>query len=401
MALQSNDLFVVQSQTDSKLYKLKLSDLDAYIEGSTGIQFRGSVDLNNAPNAQTPSVTLPATNGDLYIVESDAGAINAGWVMEIGVTSASENDRIIWDADSNYWVLVTGGTNTGGTVTDITATLPLESDGDSVTPVLTINQARTTTAATAAADGKGTTGAVAKLAEATDVAHTTGTGDTTAVVTADLLKATNEIVEGLALAAGGVQTVTTADANGNSALTISPTTGNVVVEISTSNDTTYGVVQIATATDITNGTAGASAVVDASQLKDVSDSVDALVSGVSSVTTTDVNGNSALSSSPIEGDVVVEVATATNAGYGVVQVASASDITNGTAGGGAVVDASQLKDAIDNLPQTALNSITEGGTAIVTGALQIATDADNDVTIGVNEETFCPYDFSSLTDITA
>ena len=31
MALQSNDLFVVQSQTDSQLYKLKLSDLDAYI----------------------------------------------------------------------------------------------------------------------------------------------------------------------------------------------------------------------------------------------------------------------------------------------------------------------------------------------------------------------------------
>jgi len=324
MALQTNDLLVVQSQTDSQLYKLKIGDLDTYLEGSSGVQFRGSVDLNNSPSAQTPVVTLPATNGDLYIVESDAGTIDAGWVMEAGVTSASENDRIIWDADNGYWVLVTGGSNTGGTVVDITATLPLETDGDTVNPVLTILEARTPTAATAAADGKGTAGAVARLAEATDVAATSGTGASDAVVTADLLKATNDIVNGLSLAPGGVTTVTTTDVNSNSALTISPTAGNVVIELNTASDTEYGVVQIATASDITNGTSGPSA----------------------------------------------------------------------------VVDSSQLKDAIDNLPQTALNSITEGGTGIVTGALQISTDADNDVLIGVVEETFAPYDFSSLTDIT-
>ena len=96
MALQSNDLFVIQSQTDSKLYKLRLSDLDAYLEGSSGVQFRGSVDLNNGAAAQTPAVTLPAANGDLYIVEADAASINADWIMEAGVTTASENDRIIW-----------------------------------------------------------------------------------------------------------------------------------------------------------------------------------------------------------------------------------------------------------------------------------------------------------------
>ena len=327
MALQSNDLFVVQSQTDSQLYKLKLSDLDAYLEGSSGVQFRGSVDLNNSAGAQTPDpITLPAANGDLYIVESDANPIQADWIMDTGVTTASENDRIIWDATNGYWVLVAGGTSTGGTVTDITATLPLESDGDPVTPVLTINQARTTTAATAAADGKGTAGAVAKLAEATDVAHTTGTADATAVVTADLLKATNDIVEGLVVSGGAVTTVTTTDADANGALTISPTSGNVVIEIATAED----------------------------------------------------DGSS----------------------YGVVSVATDSDITNGTAGAGAVVTAEQLKDAIDNLPQEALQSLTEGGTGIVTGALKIETDADKNVTIGVIEEVFAPYDFSSLTDIT-
>ena len=324
MALQTNDLLVVQSQTDSQLYKLKIGDLDTYLEGSSGVQFRGSVDLNNAPSAQTPAITLPAANGDLYIVERDAAVIEAGWVMDAGVTSADENDRIIWDADSNYWVLISGGSSTGGTLTGITATLPLETDGDTINPVLTINEARTRTAATAAADGKGTAGAVARLAEADDVAATTGTGATDAVVTADLLKQTNDIVNGLALSPGGVTTVTTTDANSNGSLSISPTAGNVVIEIKTADETDYGVVQIANASDITNGTAGASA----------------------------------------------------------------------------VVDASQLKDAIDNLPQTALNSITEGGAGIVTGALKISTDANNDVLIGVVEETFAPYDFSSLTDIT-
>jgi len=325
MALQGNDLLVVQSQTDSQLYKLKVSDLDIYLEGSSGIQFRGSVDLNNSPAAQTPTVTLPAANGDLYIVEADAATIDAGWVMEGGTTSANENDRIIWDSDSNVWVLVAGGTSTGGTVTDITATLPLECDGDTINPVLTINQARTTTAAGVASDGKGTAGAVARLAEDADVVHTSGTAATDAVVTADLLKATNDVVNGLALAAGGVQTVTTKDANSNAALAISPTAGNVEIEINTASDSEYGVVQIA----------------------------------------------------------------------------NDSDITNGTSGPTAVVDASQLKDAIDNLPQTALNSITEGGTDIVAGALEIVTDADNDVTIGVKADTFCTADFSALDDINA
>ena len=325
MALQSSDLFVIQSQTDNQLYKLRVDDLLSAVEGGAGINFRGSVDLNNAPGDQVPAVTLPATNGDLYIVESDCPVINAGWVMVNGETAASEGDRIIYDEDSNGWILVVTGGGGTGTVTDIVASLPLESDGDAETPVISILEARTSTAATAAADGKGTDGAVHRLAESADVVHTTGSADPRAVVTADLLKATNEIVQGLSVAAGGVTTVTTTDANSNSSLTIAPTSGNVVIEIETADESTYGVVQLA----------------------------------------------------------------------------SDSDITLGTAGATAVVDASQLKNAIDALPQTALNSIAEGGTDIVTGALQIVTDVNKDVTIGVNNQTFVPFDFASLPDITA
>lgn len=330
MALQNTDLFVVQSQSDKKLYSLKLSDLIAEVEAGGGVVFKGAVDLNNPPASS--GVSLPAGNGDFYMVESDAPAIDSGWVMQGSETSASKGDRVIYDGDDASWLLITSGTDEAGTVTGVVATLPLESDGDAVEPVLSILPARTTTAAGAAGDGKGTAGSVAKLAEAADVAHD-GTGDATAVVTADLLKQTNAIVEGLVLSPGGVTTVTTTNADGNDALTISPTSGNVVVEVATAAD---------------DGSA-----------------------------------------------------------YGVVQVASASDITNGTSGAGAVVDASQLAAEIEPLPKTAVISVTEGGTDIVTGAVKVTTtnDATNanekNVTVGVAVETFCPYDFSSLTDINA
>lgn len=197
MPIQNSDLLVVQSQTDNQLYKLRIDSLDAHIQDSSGVQFRGSVDINNSASAQSPPVTLPATNGDLYILSADSSAIDSDWVMPPGVTSVSENDRIIWSSTDGYWTYITVGTDTGGTVTDITATLPLETDGDNINPVLTINEARTITASNIAGDGKGTKGAVNRLAENADVVHTTGTGATDAVVTADLLKSTNEIVVGL------------------------------------------------------------------------------------------------------------------------------------------------------------------------------------------------------------
>lgn len=325
MALDPNDLFIVQSQDDNQLYSVRLADLDTYLESSSGIQFRGSVDLNDPPSAQSPQVNLPATNGDLYIVEADANPIDSGWVMHGGETEAKENDRIIFDWTSGgTWVLVSGGSSTGGTVTDVTASLPLKSSGDPVTPVITIRQARTDTKATTDGDGEGTAGAVAKLAETADVEHTSGSGDSTAVVTADLLKATNDAVQNLVVNAGGVQSVSTNDVDGNGALTILPTSGDVKIEINTSSETEYGVVQIATDTDIIAGVAGPSA----------------------------------------------------------------------------VVDAAKLKDALADLPTTAMQDLTEGGTDIVSGALQIDNNADLEYTIGVNIKTFVSYDFSALTDIT-
>ena len=313
MALDSTDLFVVQSQTDAELYKLSLNDLEAHLGGGAGIQLRGSVDLLQPPTGQ---IHLPQLNGDMYIVQTDALVINAGWTMKGGVTSANANDRIVWIADDSAYELIVGGSNTGGTVTDVIGTDPIEVDmiSDPTKPVVSVKEATTTS-----------TGVVARLALATDVESTNNSPANDAVVTADLLNATNKVVDALALSPGGVQTVATDDVNNNDALTVSPQTGNAKIEIKTSSDSDYGVVQLADATDITTGTAGA----------------------------------------------------------------------------GAVVSADQLKDVIDTIPTTAdfgLLTITEGGTDIVAGALDI-TDTSGDVTIGVKEGTFVPANFAALPDI--
>ena len=76
------------------------------------------------------------------MVESDAPTIDSGWVMQGGETSATQGDRIIYDGDDANWILIASGSSNAGTVTGVTASLPLESDGDAVTPVISIVEAR-------------------------------------------------------------------------------------------------------------------------------------------------------------------------------------------------------------------------------------------------------------------
>lgn len=262
MALNSTDLFVVQSQSDSNLYKLSLNALTAAIEGGSGVNFRGTADLLSSAASQiNPD---PALNGDAYIVLQDAPTINGTWVMADGVTSASENDRIIWDGGNANWILLTGGTDTGGTLTEVQGTSPIQVDmtSDPTKPVVSIDSATTTVR-----------GSVARLATAADVADTNTTPSETAVVTADLLQATNKILNDLQVSPGGVTSVSTDDLNGNNSLSITPASGPVKIEIKNASTSDYGVTSLATAQNITDGTSGAGAVVDAAQLKTVKQSI--------------------------------------------------------------------------------------------------------------------------------
>ena len=262
MALKTTDLFVVQDSSTKDLYKVSAAQLGAAIEGGSGVNFRGSVDLLTAMTGQLDPD--PAINGDLYIVERDAPTINNTWTMANGETQAFENDRVIWDANDGGWVLVTGGNNTGGTIVEVQGQVPITIDdlADATRPIVKIREATTSLS-----------GSVKRLAGAADVVDTNLNPPTDAVVTADLLQATNKEVADLLLSPGGVTKVSSDDVNSNAALTISPNVGDVKVEIKTATEPAYGVVSLASAQDVIDGTAGAGAVVDAAQLKTVSDSI--------------------------------------------------------------------------------------------------------------------------------
>ena len=71
----------------------------------------------------------------------------------------TEGDRVIYDGDNSNWILISSG-SANAAIAGVDASLPLKSDGNAVTPVLSIREARTETAATAAGDGEGPDGAV-------------------------------------------------------------------------------------------------------------------------------------------------------------------------------------------------------------------------------------------------
>ena len=75
------------------------------------------------------------------------------------------------------------------------------------------------------------------------------------MVTADLLKETNTVLEDLVLSPGGVQTVTYANSDGNDAIIVSPTSGAVTLDLKDATEGLSGVGRIASASDITAGTA--------------------------------------------------------------------------------------------------------------------------------------------------
>lgn len=232
MALQSSDLFVVQS-LDKKSWKLSFNKLQAAIEGGSGINFRGQVDLNVTPNGQlNPD---PPVNGDLYLVSSDADPIFGLWDMANGVTAAKKNDRIVYDSVDSKWVLVQGGSSTEGVVIEVKGAEPIIVNSDDPTkPIVSI---RTATIAES--------GAVVRLATSSDVDPSIPDPSTTAVVTADLLHTTNSTIETVletltldaVLTNGNVSDKNIELTNGNDLIHLTPNENRVLIAGSALSDT--------------------------------------------------------------------------------------------------------------------------------------------------------------------
>ena len=121
MALADSDLFLVQSASDNKLYKIRTDKLIEKVEAGSAITFKGSVELADSP-ATNGIVIASAKNGDMYVVESTTSSIDGGWTIQDSPASATKGDRILWDDDNSQWILITSGGGGAGTLTGITAT---------------------------------------------------------------------------------------------------------------------------------------------------------------------------------------------------------------------------------------------------------------------------------------
>ena len=186
MALESTDLLVVQKQSGAKeIRKASLSQLSDYLQAEPGVIYKGLANFTDGGDE-------PATKnmGDLYINNAPGDGTWAWSANSDGITDVKPGDRALYNGST--WDIIQSGSDDAG-VTSVTASLPLSVTGDPAEPNVESRQASTTES-----------GHVQRLATEDDVKKD-GSGSTNAVVTADLLKATNAALDGAI--AGGVSNV--------------------------------------------------------------------------------------------------------------------------------------------------------------------------------------------------
>jgi len=186
MALEATDLLVVQKQSGGKeVRKASLSQLNDYLQTEPGVVYKGQANFTDAGEEPASKNT-----GDLYINDAPATGTWAWSANSNGYTTVTPGDRALWSGAS--WDIIQSGADDIG-VSNVTGSLPITISGTAGEPNVEIEQATTTAA-----------GAIARLATSADVSPS-GTGETTAVVTADLLKQTN--IDLAAATSGGLTSV--------------------------------------------------------------------------------------------------------------------------------------------------------------------------------------------------
>ena len=171
MAFEVTDLLVVQKQTGAaEIRKASVQQLSQFLQSSNFVVYKGLADFTNA--LEEPSAKAV---GDLYI-NSAAAAGTWAWGANSGsITTVNPVDRALWNGTN--WDIITDATSSGGGVQSVAGTLPIEVGGTSSEPVVAVKEATTVIS-----------GVVARLAVASDL-KLDGTGQATAVVTADLMGA--------------------------------------------------------------------------------------------------------------------------------------------------------------------------------------------------------------------
>ena len=188
MALESTDLIVVQKQDGAKeIRKASLTQLSDYLQTEAGVTYKGTANFTDAGEEPTTKNV-----GDMYINDGVGAPGTWAWSANAeGITDVYAGDRCLWNG--TQWDVMQSGAGDVG-VTEVQGSLPIEIKGTSETPVVEIKTATTTEP-----------GVVARLATDADVTASTGTGSSSAVVTADLLKKSNEDI--LSATSGGLTSV--------------------------------------------------------------------------------------------------------------------------------------------------------------------------------------------------
>ena len=331
MALEPNDLMVVQKASGAQeIRKATMQQLSDFLQTSDTVAYKGTANFTQAGEEPTTKNT-----GDLYINSALADGTWAWSANSGGITDVSPGDRAIWNGTN--WDIIQSGAGDAG-VTEVQGTLPISvADGDTDTPVVSVREATTTL-----------DGVVARLATDGDVNATTGTGSTTAVVTADLLKDTNSAIEALIT---GVSTVTASEP-----LSVTGDADEPNVESREATTALSGHVQrLATAADVDadTGTGAAGAVVTADLLKATNSTIDGLITGVSTVTASEPLS---ITGDADEPNVQSREATTAISGH-VQRLATVADVAkDGSGDANAVVTADLLKAT-----NIGLDAATAGG----------------------------------------
>jgi len=185
MALNANDVFVVQKQAGGTIHKVTASALNDYFQAGDTVVYKGVGDFTDvSQNPPSPSV------GDLW-VNNAANSGTFAWLPDPGSVTVNPGDRCIYDG-SAWDIIASGGGDIG--VETITSTAPIEVNLDDASePNISILDASETRF-----------GAV-QLAAAQDIADSA----TNRVVTAAQLKAVEDKAD--AGLAGGIGSLLGAD----------------------------------------------------------------------------------------------------------------------------------------------------------------------------------------------
>ena len=219
-ALKTTDLFVIQRPVngdtsggdDRGTYKLTGEQLSQFLNAQDAVFFKGTANFTDVDEAPKDP-----QNGDLWVNDDET---NGGGLFNWGNHDPSGgtvvlNDKAIYatsgfgaDGSEPGWYII-GGSTASGTLTGITAGDGIEVNNDQpATPQVSLRPAQLTSTAVGGTDQPPSRfGGVDAIAIATDVAadKSNPSPNPTAVVTAELLKATNDALS--AATAGGVTDV--------------------------------------------------------------------------------------------------------------------------------------------------------------------------------------------------